>query len=216
MKEQVSQLSVTLVDSCIEAEELKVKTFDEALEVSFWLHPATSTCWSQASWSDYSTTDPQLTEAQSGGVQDVWNDKFMKMHTSKTWDFTDTHKSYFQRLTQDCLMHLRDRPLSVVSIGLVIELVGQDETGFPSRKHKAKFIRDLTRAHKRRGYCGVLYGVITDLSRIICFRLEGSESNLIYQRTGEGGGRLVKEYFTAFLNSKPQDLGTVWLFCCLL
>ncbi len=104
-------------------------------------------------------------------------------------------------------MHLRDRPLSAVSIGLVIELVGQDETGFPSRDHKAKFIRNLMRVHKKRGFLGHVFGVITDLSRIICFKLEGSARKMHFQRTAEGEGPMVKEFMISFLNSTPHVLG---------
>lgn len=205
--EKQSELSTTLNNLCLNTKDVMVEMFDGAETVQFWLKSGNPRAWSGAPWAEYSITDKNLMETKAGGVQDTWNNKFIANYSPKRWTFTDTHINFFQRTTQDCLMHLPKRPLSMVSIGLVIELVGQNETGFPSNDHKAKFIRDLMRIHKRRGYLGRLCGALTDLSRIICFQLEGPENGMRFQRTAEEGGALVRKRMVAFLCANPNELG---------
>jgi hypothetical protein len=63
------------------------------------------------------------------------------------------------------------------------------------------------RIHKKRGYRGFIFGVITDLSRIVCMKLEGSEGHMHIERTCEMGGAAVQDVMTAFANSTPEELG---------
>jgi hypothetical protein len=200
--------------------------FDKAEVVPHWAHDDESenasasasasasaraieaaTIWDDAPWSEYSSQQSTRKESRTGGVQDVWNQKFMNTHNSTLWNITDTHIKYFEKLTQDCLMHLADRDLSCTHTGLAIELVGQDEPDFPSKAHKSKFIRDLIRLHKKRGYVGCIYGVITDLSRITSFRLQGDASRPQFHRTVVERGAMVKKRMVAFLNATPEQLG---------
>ena len=154
-------LSTTTSDLHLHGTDVQATMFDRAAIVPFWLRPTGESVWDEAPWEKHCMTDRSKIESKAGGIQNIWNDNFILNHTSSLWRFADTHKG-FEKTTQDCLMHLADRPASPVSVGLVIELVGQNETGYPSKEHKAKFIRDMMRVHQRRGWAGHLFGALTD------------------------------------------------------
>jgi hypothetical protein len=158
-----------------------------------------------APWLEFATTDAKNTETKI--LQPVWNEHFLLSLQGRLWQLKDTHTGH-QKLTQDCIMHLADRPWSELSSGLLIELVGQDETGWPSKAHKEKFVRDLSRLSARRGR-SVAYGVITDLSRIEAMRLEYLEGEDLPRltRTGVLTGPEVQRTMLRFAKAAPASLG---------
>ena len=149
--------------------------------------------------------DKTIGNALIKGIQSIWNEHFIK-HKIGHWTFTDTHNGW-QKFTVDCVMHLKDTPLCEMGIGLVIELVGQNEEGWPSKAHKSKFVRDLIRLHNR--VRRPVYGVVLDLGRAVCFRLSGMEEGGIpnLSKTPVQSGGDVRTLMTRIVSLQPRDLG---------
>lgn len=159
----------------------------------------------ESSWENYSEQNIGRTESGAEGVQTVWN-SFISNGEIGPWTFTDTHNGW-QKLTQDCVMHLKGGPLCEMNIGLLIELVGQNEPGWPSKDHKAKFVRDLVRLYRR--VTRPVYGVVLDLCRILCFRLDCVNELGVPQlfRTAIHAGSAVRDIMTRFACASPESLG---------
>jgi hypothetical protein len=175
---------------------------DSAPVKDFWLKGDINTTWA-APWEDYPNLD--ATRKETTKIQPVWNEDFISTFPRDKWQLSDTHTGW-NKLTQDCLMHATDQ-LSELAVGVVIELVGQDETGWPSKAHRGKFVRDLIRVYHRRGGIPV-QGVITDLARVMAVKLEGigedGEPRLVKTAVLTGSG--VKKVFLAFAAASTEDL----------
>ena len=78
--------------------------------------------------------------------------------------------------------------------------MGQDEKPFPSKKHKAKFIRDCVRVHHRCGGDREVHGIISDLSRIVAVKLVGlgDDGTPIVVKTPVFSGDGVQDVLTRF------------------
>jgi hypothetical protein len=177
--------------------------FDAAGVCEFWLEPSEELEW-KAPWIEYAEVDQAKKE--TGVIQPHWNKKFIPSLASPVWQLSDTHTGW-EKLTQDCLLHLRGRK-SELTVGLVIELVGQDETGWPNKGHRGKFVRDLIRVFRRRGDAAV-HGVITDLARIVAIQLRsiGPDGTPRLRKTPIMTGPEVERVFRAFASAAPEQLG---------
>lgn len=128
-------------------------------------------------------------------------------HSSEEWVLTDTHNGW-EGTTQDFLMCKKGHALTVHAIGAVIELTGQNETPFPNKRHKAKFVRDLLRIHVLRGEKAELYGVITDMCRVDVVRLSGPATAPTIVRTSTA--ERASEYIGQLLQCTAMQLGTTF------
>lgn len=178
-----------------------------------WLNPPTAVAWVASEWEEFSKTrDKSKTELKHihPGFTNI-ADKLL----SDVWTLLDTHSS-FNGMTQDYTMHLKGMPASAMSIGLLIELVGQNEEGsaefgaeFPSAKHISKLWRDMCRIVTRSDFMRCVHGVITDLFQIICFRMEPNHSTkeIKVTRTAIEYGAAVQKRLTDYASSTPEQLG---------
>jgi hypothetical protein len=178
-----------------------------------WLTPLTANQWESAEWENFSKSRDNR-KKETTHIQPAFT-KIADMLQSDIWALLDTHNSY-NKMTQDYTMHLKNMPASAMSIGLVIELVGQNEDGcselgfeFPSAKHMSKLFRNMYRILKRCNFTRFVHGVITDLFYIICFHMEINRSNYEVKvtRTPIECGASVQQRFTEYVNSTPEQLG---------
>lgn len=147
----------------------------------------------------------------SRGETSVVLPKFQTIRTShscKEWSLIDTHSGW-EGTTQDFLMCKKGHVQTVHAIGAVIELTGQNEEPFPSKHHKAKLIRNLLRIHVLRGEKAELYGVITDLCRIVVVRLSGSVTAPTIVRTSTADR--ASDYIGQLLNCTAEQLGNIFM-----
>jgi hypothetical protein len=140
-----------------------------------WLNPPAALPW-VAEWANFSTKR-EIWKSESGHIHPGFC-VFARALDSETWALLDTHTG-LNGMTQDFTMHLKGLPASAMSIGLLIELLGQSEDGcaehsatFPSAEHMSKVWRDMYRIMHRGGFLRCGHAVITDLFYIICFRIE--------------------------------------------
>lgn len=176
--------------------------FDRVVVGDFWLKPDKFTVWN-APWAAFATLDPKNIE--TAVIQKVWNDKYIPSFPGGTWQLSDTHTGW-QGMTPDCLQHLAGRK-SEIATGVVIELVGQDEVGWPSKHHPGKFVRDLLRVFHRRGGIPV-QGIITDLARFVAVKLEriGEDGTPQLFKTPTLTGPAVHKMFLAYTAASPELL----------
>jgi hypothetical protein len=207
LKHQVASSSALALHVLQDSDTVLASYFDAAQVCEFWLKPSEELAW-KAPWGEYAELNPAKKE--TGTIQPDWNTKFVPALKSTVWQLSDTHTGW-EKLTQDCLLHLRGRQAELTT-GLVIELVGQDETGWPSKAHRGKFIRDLIRIFGRRGEA-VVHGVITDLARIVAVRLRGinADGTPLLQKTATLTGPDVERVFLAFAiaSAAPAQLGVM-------
>jgi len=139
--------------------------YDKAEICPFWLPDAPENEKWDAPWADYTVTDPTRTEMKT--IQPAFSDKFIpKFPSASPYELVDTH-SPWNHLTQDATLFMRGTSQVELTAAAIFELVGQDETGFPSKRHKSKFLRDCMRLYIRCGSDREVHGVITDLSRAV-------------------------------------------------
>ena len=95
------------------------------------------------------------------------------------------------------------------TVAALFEWVGQDEAPFPTKKHKAKFVRDCARLYEKCGGHREVHGVISDLSRIIAVKFVGYDGNggLRLVKTPAFAGDHVRTILTQFAFASPSDLG---------
>ena len=112
-------------------------------------------------------------------------------------------------MTQDCTLFLKDRSEVHTTVAAIFEWVGQDESPFPSKRHKAEFVRDCVRLYEKCGGHREVHGVISDLSRIVAVRFIGydGEGNPRLQKTPIYTGDHVRTVLTQFAFAKPDHLG---------
>jgi hypothetical protein len=179
------------------------KYFDDAKVQDFWLQSAERGTEWLAPWQDYQVLNARNTETTV--IQEVWNKRFISTFPDCKWQLSDTHNGW-QHLTQDGLMHLAHHK-SESNTGVVIELVGQNESGWPSKQHRGKFIRDMIRMFRRRG-SSALYGIITDLARVVVVKLASIDDDGTPRlvKTATLAGAAVKMVFLAFAAASPEAL----------
>eukprot|EP00978_Attheya_sp_CCMP212_P004575 scaffold9991_cov48-Attheya_sp.AAC.1 len=118
--------------------------YDKAETVSeVWLPQSPQNVSWAGNWHLYSTTDAQKKE--SAVIQPAINNEFEpNFPLASPYVMKDT-SSGWQTLTQDATLFLKDRCKVELTAAAIFEWVGQDESPFPSKKHKGKFIRDCMR-----------------------------------------------------------------------
>ena len=94
--------------------------------------------------------------------------------------------------------------------GLVVEITGQGEKGaggknFPSDHHLDKLHRDMSRVFADRLCKNIIDGIVTELARIVCFRITDSPDNVC--RTNVDYGAVVMAKFLAYANVSQSELG---------
>jgi hypothetical protein len=106
------------------------------------------------------------------------------------------------------MLFVRDAPQVEVSVAALFEWVGQDEAGFPSKRHKAKFMRDCIRLWKRCGGKREVHGAISDLSRIVAVRFQGLDDagSPVAVKTTVMSGPEVRAVLTAFAAAPLEAL----------
>ena len=153
-------------------DDLLAEAFDKAEIIDFWL-PMNGKKW-PGKWQEYATTDSKKKESQS--IQPAVNELFQPNFPKDCLlSFTDTHSGW-QKLTMDAVLHVKDRPLVELNVAAILEWVGQDESSFPDKRHKAKFVRDCIRLSRRCGSRHV-HGIISDLSRIVAVQYQGMDAH---------------------------------------
>lgn len=146
--------------------------YDHAPIQDFWFPVSQRKVWSSRAMDIWKELSPHDSSRGETGVVLPKFQSIRSSHSSKEWVLTDTHNGW-EGTTQDFLLCKKGHALTVHAIGAVIELTGQNEAPFPTKHHKAKFIRDLLRIHVLRGEKTELYGVITDMCRVDVVRLSG-------------------------------------------
>ena len=177
-------------------DDLLAEAFDKAEVVDFWL-PINGNKWI-GNWQGYAMTDPTKKETQS--IQPAVNNFFQPNFPKDCLlSFTDTHSGW-QKLTMDAVLHIKDRPLVELNIAAILEWVGQDESPFPDKGHKAKFVRDCIRLSRRCGFRYV-HGIVSDLSRIVAVQYQGMDAHY---------NPIVKK--TAIMSNVPEIL-SAFAYC---
>lgn len=186
--------------------------YDHAPIQEFWFPLSEKAVWASRAmdvWRDLSPFD--ASRGETGTILPKFQ-SIQKRHSSKEWVLTDTHNGW-EGTTQDFLMCKKGHALTVHAVGSVIELVGQNEAPFPTKQHKAKFIRDLLRIHVLRGEKAELYGVITDKCRVDVVRLSGPATAPTIVRTSTADR--ASEYIGQLLKCTAEQLGNACsVFIC--
>lgn len=114
-----------------------------------------------------------------------------------------------EKMTQDATLFLKNRSQVHTTVAALFQWVGQDESPFPSYRHKAKFVRDCARLYEKCGGHREVHGVISDLSRIMAVRFTGYDGSgsLCLVKTPVYDGDHVRTILTQFAFARPSDLG---------
>jgi hypothetical protein len=198
------------------ADDTLAGAFERAQIVPIWLPPLSTqnqNIWA-GPWEAYEITDEANREGSA--IQPAIHQSFApNFPASSAFEFKDTHSGW-NHLTQDATLFLRDRPNVELSIGALFEWVGQDESGFPSKKHQAKFLRDCMRLYLRCGRDREVHGVISDLSRIVAVKLIRIEAGVpVVEKTSVLSGTQVRDVLTRFALATPEQLSVqclAWTF----
>ena len=112
-------------------------------------------------------------------------------------------------MTQDVTLFLKNRLRVELTVVAIFEWVCQDESPFPSKKHKAKFVQDCMQLYLRSGHCREVHSVITDLSRAVAVKLVSLDDNLVptIQKTATFDGKMVRRLLSQFVFASPNKLG---------
>ena len=192
------------------------RAYDSGKIVDFWLSPQECdvNLW-PGEWEKYEITDSSRKEGKT--IQPAINSMFQpNFPESSLFEMVNTSNGW-NRMTQDATLFLKGHSRVELSIGAIFEWVGQDESPFPSKRHKAKFIRDCMRLYSRCGHRREVQGVITDLSRIVAVKLVSVDENLVpeIQRTAVLEGKLVREVLSRFAFASSTELSVSvasWMF----
>jgi hypothetical protein len=196
--------------------DVLAKSYDDASIVKFWLQsPATKSVW-PGLWDEHQVTNPSKKERDV--IQPFIKDKLAQSFpVTSPYVFVDTSGGLDGK-TQDATLFLRNRSRVSLTTAAVFEWVGQSESPFPSKAHKAKFVRDCMRIYAECGEMREVHGAITDLSRIVAVKLTGlsQDGRPTLQKTSVGDGEMVRKMLTQFAFAKPAALGIiedlVWIF----
>ena len=115
----------------------------------------------------------------------------------------------WEKMTQDATLFLKNRSQVHTTVAALFEWVGQDESPFPSKRHKAKFVRNCARLYEKCGGHREVHGVISDLSRIVAVRFLGYDGSgsLRLMKTPVYDGDHVRTILTQIAFAQPSDLG---------
>eukprot|EP00522_Entomoneis_paludosa_P014970 CAMPEP_0172455620 /NCGR_PEP_ID=MMETSP1065-20121228/12160_1 /TAXON_ID=265537 /ORGANISM="Amphiprora paludosa, Strain CCMP125" /LENGTH=561 /DNA_ID=CAMNT_0013208087 /DNA_START=51 /DNA_END=1736 /DNA_ORIENTATION=- len=208
--------SKTTTEKVLSATEDVLNTaFNDAEVVDFWLPELNDGQVWPGPWQQYQNTDPQRTELTS--IQPVVDRHFqVSFPQASAFTFADTHTGW-NGLTHDATLFLRDGPNVELRIAAIFEWVGQDETGWPSKQHKAKFLRDCLRIYLRCGKNREVHGVITDLSRLVAVKVVGCTEDGVplAKKTATLSGGGVRDVLTRFAFATSDQLSVEnvkWVF----
>lgn len=170
--------------------------FNNAPVVEFWLDEKNDLVWA-GEWTNYAQTDATRQETKT--IQPAFVELAKKFPMTSPYEVVHTNKGW-NKMTPDAMLFLRDAPRVDLSVAAIFEWVGQDEQGFPSKEHKAKFLRDCVRLYGRCGKQREVHGVISDLSRIVAVKFLGLDENgaPLVQKTAVYSGDRVRSILTAF------------------
>jgi hypothetical protein len=210
------QASTTTQKVLAVAEDTLVDAFERAQIVPIWLPPLSKqnqNIW-HGPWEAYEITNEANHKVSS--IQPAINQSFAPhFPASSAFELKDTHFGW-NHLTQDATLFLRGRPNVELNICALFEWVGQDESEFPSKKHKAKFLRDCMRVYLRCGRDREVHGVISDLSRIVAVKLIRTEAGVpVLEKTAVLSGTQVRDVLTRFAVATPEQLSVpciAWTF----
>jgi hypothetical protein len=181
--------------------------FNNATIEEFWFPVSNNSVWNRQAcriWNEMASFDANKTETIHilPAFQSLVN-----LHSSHEWILNDTHNGW-ESTTQDFLMVKKEHVMTVHNVGVVIELTGQNESPFPNKRHKQKFIRDLLRIHVLRGEKSYLFGVITDMCRIVVVRLSGPAVNPTIVKTSITNNASI--YIGQLLQCSAEQLGNTF------
>lgn len=190
--------------------------FDDGKVVDFWLSPlANNTNVWPGEWENYETTDS--TKKEKSTIQPAINTQFQpNFPSSSDFEMVNTSKGW-NKMTQDATLFLKGRARVELTAAAIFEWVGQDESPFPSKRHKAKFVRDCMRLYSRCGRRRQVHGVISDLSRVVAVKLVSVDENMVptIERTAILEGKSVHTVLSQFALASPDELSvttTEWMF----
>lgn len=194
-------------------EDELARAYDDGQVVNFWLPPLKNAYVWSGEWQKYETTDPSKKERIT--IQPAINTEFPFPSESR-FEMANT-SSGWSGLTQDATLFLKGRARVELTVAAIFEWVGQDESPFPSKRHKAKFVRDCMRLYSRCGKNRQVHGVISDLSRVVAVRLVSVDENMVptIERTAILEGKSVRKVLSQFAFASPDDLSVTtaeWMF----
>jgi hypothetical protein len=204
------QTSSTTEQALARGEDEMSNAFDNAQIVTFWL-PDCDTLW-EGPWGDFAISDDAKNERDF--IQPAIIHQFApEFPTSSPYCLEDTHKGR-DHMTMDAVLLLKDVPPVSCHIAAIFEWVGQNEKGWPSKPHKAKFIRDCIRLSKACGGDRVINGAVSDLSRIVAVRYLGMiDGKIRVEKTVVRTD--VQIVLSSFAAAAPEQLSVVshsWQF----
>ena len=193
------------------------QAYDDASIVQFWLpSPAHDDSEWPGQWSKHQVNNPIKKERDV--IQPFVNLELTRSFpVTSPYDFVNTSGG-FDGKTQDATLFLRDHSRVSLTTAAIFEWVGQNESPFPSKAHKAKFVRDCMRVYSECGKTREVHGAITDFSRIVAVKLTGLSRDRLptLQRTSVGDGEMVRKMLTQFAFAEPAALGitknVAWIF----
>jgi len=192
------------------------RAYDDGKIVDFWLSPPANNAnmW-LGEWENYETTDS--TKKEKSIIQPAVNAKFQpNFPSSSHFEMANTSNGW-NKMTQDATLFLKGRAQVELTAAAIFEWVGQDESPFPSKRHKAKFVRDCMRLYSRCGHRRQVHGVISDLSRVVAVKLVSVDENMVptLERTAILEGKSVHTVLSQFAFASPDELSVTsaeWMF----
>ena len=194
------------------------RAYDDGEVVDFWLRPLAndrSTNLWPGEWENYMTRDSSKKEKTT--IQPAINSIFQpNFPASSRFEMVNT-SSVGNKMTQDATLFLKDRSHVELTAAAIFEWVGQDKSPFPSKRHKAKFVRDCMRLYSRCGHRRQVHGVISDLSRVVAVKLVSVDENMVptIKKTAILEGELVRRVLSRFAFASPDELSVAppeWVF----
>ncbi len=190
------------------------RAYDEGKVVDFWLSPHNTNVW-PGEWENYETTDSSKKETST--IQPAINTQFQpNFPSSSRFEMVNTSKGW-HKMTQDATLFLKGHSRVELTVAAIFEWVGQDESPFPSKRHKAKFVRDCMRLYSRCGRNRQVHGVISDLSRVVAVKLVSVDESMVptIERTAILEGKSVHTVLSQFAFASPDELSVTtaeWMF----
>jgi hypothetical protein len=196
-------------------EDVLSDAFDTAPATSFWLPTLQdSQVWTglvqgceTSIWDLYEVADPQRTETKI--IQPAADTLQKSFPGDSPYIMKNTYNGW-EKMTQDATLFMKNLPEVHTMVAALFKWVGQDESPFPSKRHKAKFVRDCARLYEKCGGHREVHGVISDLSRIVAVKFIGydQEKNLLLEKTPVlAGDHVVRTMLTQFAFAQPCHLG---------
>jgi hypothetical protein len=214
---QLKQIKSSTERLWTSSEDELAAVYDSAQTVpEVWLPEAPSNNSWIGDWDKYTTTDSQKSERNV--IQPAINTSFEPNFPPSSPYVMKNTSNGWQTLTQDATLFLKDRGQVELTAAAIFEWVGQDESPFPSKNHKGKFIRDCMRLYSRCGGEREVHGIISDLSRIVVLKMCGvnTDGSPLFVKTPTFEGAKVRTILTQFAFATPHALGfrtpSLWQF----